>query len=707
MKYSIRISLLLILIIGNLQLPAQIKHANLLFKQFEYSKAIPLYLKATEDKDENIRKEATLRLADCYRLTSNVTEARSWYAKAVLFKNVDPKNFLYLGMALRNIANYEEAEKAFLNYAEKFPADPRGKIYAQYCRDIKQWKGLEPSAEIKNAKTLNAIYSAFGSVFYKDGLIFTSDRDVDIINDKNYPWTNNGYLDLYFSQPNYYNDFWSDMTTPVKMSNRFNQPYHDGPACFTADFSKIFITRTLKTYPKKDSTDQRTDLLKIFIADLSDEKKVIYKEFPYNSEDYSVGHPTVSANGQKMIFSSNQPKGFGKSDLYSTELINGNWSVPVNLGAAVNTFGNEVFPFLANDSTLFFASDGLPGYGGLDLYETTRINGHWTTPVNLKAPLNSSYDDFSIAFNKDKTSGFFSSNRPGGTGSDDIYAFRNFKQLILSDLICGYVKDKNTLMPIDSATVFLLDASTNEVLIAKTNHLGYYESPVKKGNFYVVKAIKQNYFDDCQNFRTMANDTAYRINVPRDLLLDKYSLNRKFVLKNIYYDLGKWFIREDAKAPLDSLVLILKKYPIHIELGSHTDSRGSVKSNEILSQKRAEEAVNYLVSKGIKPERMTAKGYGESMLLNGCSDGVPCSEEAHQANRRTEFKITAIDSTVYTKSEFNPNVLKAGDKIPIQLLDPDFFKGCLENKGSNQLNMPAIMTETESQQPSKKTTISK
>lgn len=725
MKNRIALLILTISLISNLQLSAQIKKAGFFFDQFKYSKAIPLYKKAAEEKDEKIRIEATVRLADCYRLINNAAEARSWYARAVTYKDVDSINYYYLGMALRTLANYEEGEQAFKTYAEKAPSDFRGEIYARYCRDIRPWLVYEPSAEIKNAATMNSTFSDFGPIYYNEGIVFTSDRDIDMINDKNYLWTNFGYLDLYTSQPNFYMDFWSDMTSPIKMTKSFNQAYHDGPASFTSDYSQIFSTRTLRNSSKKDSTNIHTDLLKIYYADISDEKKIEFKPFPYNSEEYSVGHPAISGDGKKLIFSSNKPGGLGQSDLYMSDLTDGKWSEPVSLGDAVNSFGNEVFPFFANDSTLFFSSDGHPGYGGLDLYETNLVNGQWITPWNLKLPLNSPYDDFGIVFNKNMDQGFFSSNRPGGLGSDDIYSFKLYHRVPPIDdrfrpsanplakaetpirkypekpipvfnnspVISGYVKDKTTLTPLDSATVFVLNTSNNEVLVLKTNPEGYFETPVIKGILYITKAMKPDFFDDCLNFRIPVNDPSLNLKTPRDLLLDKYALNQTFVIQNIYYDLDKWFIREDAKPPLDNLVRILKQYPINVELGSHTDSRASFEYNIELSQKRAEAAVRYLTFNGINPMRMTAKGYGETMLVNKCADGVPCTEPEHQANRRTEFKITAVNSTITNKKAFDPNVFKAGDKIPVQLLDSEFFNGCLENKSTAETNNPFPKTE--------------
>ncbi len=695
MKNRIIHLILAVCLLGNLNLSAQVKKANIFFEQYKYSKAIPLYKKDTNSKDEKIRKDATVRLADCYRFINNAEEASVWYTKAVAFDDVDPKSYYYLGMSLRSLSRYDEAEKAFSSYARKNPSDFRGRIYEQYCRDIQKWEGLTPSAEIKNASGINSIYSDFGPVFFKDELLFTSDRDIDMLADKNYLWTSFGYLDLYSTHALANDDFWGELVSPVKMPNTFNQEYHDGPASFTSDFKEIFTTRTLKNSTKKDSASFKTDLLKIYFADLSDEKKVNYKAFPFNSDDYSVGHPAISADGKRLIFSSNMPGGFGQSDLFVSELVNGQWSKPVNLGGELNTFGNEVFPFLANDSTLFFSSDGHPGFGGLDIYETKLVNGKWTTPWNLKLPINSAYDDFSIVFNKNLTDGFFSSNRPGGKGSDDIYAFRNYKRTpaveepvipeakpVISEkilaTISGYVKDKKTQTPLDSATVFLLNSKTNEVLVLKTNSKGYFESQVDKGVHYVIKGMKSSYFDDCMSLSVPDDKTTLANKISRDLYLDKYGLNQVFKIENIYYDLNKWFIREDAKPSLDKLIRILKQYPINVELGSHTDCRASSAYNNTLSQKRAESAVKYIIENGIDPKRLTYKGYGETHLINKCADGVACTEAEHQANRRTEFKITSINAPVVNSGSIDLNSYKAGDKFPVGKLNSEFFKDCVE-----------------------------
>ena len=283
--------------------------------------------------------------------------------------------------------------------------------------------------------------------------------------------------------------------------------------------------------------------------------------------------------------------------------------------------------------------------------------------------------------------GFFSSNRPGGLGSDDIYACKRMKaqpgitrvnQEKEPFFISGYVRDKNSLSPAAEATVCLLNTKTGKVKVLHTNAEGFYKSAVDKGGSYVVKAAQLNYISDCLSFPQAEEDTTTRLNAPHDLLLNKLEVSKIFILENIYYDFDKWNIRADAEVELDKLVKIMKENPISIELGSHTDCRGSAQYNIKLTQKRAESVVRYIVQQGIESSRITARGYGESKLTNRCSDDVPCSPAEHQANRRTEFKVTGFNAP-YTIPRFDMSKLNAGDEIPVNMLDSDFFINCLQD----------------------------
>ncbi len=670
------------------------RKANRYFELYKYSKAIPLYKKSVLQGNQEEQKEATFRLADCYRLTNDVKEARSWYARAISMYDAEPVHYFYLGQALRSLGEYEEAETNFLKYAELQPGDPRGEIFARYCREIRELEPLDPSVEISNATSLNSKFYDFAPVYYKDGILIASDRSPGLPDDYVYEWTSYGYLDLYFSKPTYYNDFWTSMSEPRRVSELLNQTWHDGPVSFSSDFKTIFLTRTTKSKVKRDEDNFRTSLLKIYIGEVSDNDRIKFTPFPHNSKTYSVGHPTVSADGTKVIFSSDMPGGFGGTDLYISEKSGEEWSSPRNLGPMVNSLGNEVFPFWYNDSTLYFASDGHMGYGGLDLFESQWDGQEWRIPENMREPLNSPFDDFGIVFRSEKMDGFFSSNRPGGLGADDIYAIRNYTKkpvqkekprdepgsgewLARGGSVCGYVKEKGSLQPLEDASVFVMNSRTNQVIVLKTDREGFFSVAADSAVLYVAKAMKPGYFDDCLHFRYTKPDPEQCTRLSRELLLDKVEVNKIFVVENIYYDLDKWHIRADAIPALDNLVRLMKEYPIAIELSSHTDSRASREYNDELSQKRAEAAVRYIILKGVNAVRLLAQGYGETRLVNRCADGVPCSEAEHQANRRTEFKILDVQSEYFWKKPFDPSLFKANETIPLQMLDPDFFKGCL------------------------------
>lgn len=377
--------------------------------------------------------------------------------------------------------------------------------------------------------------------------------------------------------------------------------------------------------------------------------------------------------------------GYGGTDIYFCTREGLKWSNPTNLGPEINTFGNEMFPFIADNGDLYFASDGHPGFGGLDIFMSKFVDGKWTKPENLGLPLNSSYDDFSLAEYKNTGKGLFCSNRPEGKGGDDLYCFNRLpeqpKKIIpvipLPVMISGCVKDKTTKDPIPLATLFFLDDETGKILIIKANIHGCFKTAVKIGSHYHLKAMQTDYIADCLPFVINEALAKQDPTIPRDLLLDKLAVNRKFKLDNIYYNFDKWDIREDAEPSLNNLVRIMKENPITVELGSHTDSRGSDEYNKLLSQRRAESAVKHIVSTGIDPSRITAHGYGETQLINKCKNGVPCTDAEHQENRRTEFKVT---SSFEDKSNttFNLEKFYDGQMVESNLLPAGFFFNCLK-----------------------------
>ena len=705
--------------------------------KFNYSLAVQMLNKAIAV--EETRNEAIPMLAECYRLQRDIFKAREAYSIAIGLPMADPISYFYYAQALQSTGDYEKARDMFKKYSEKVPSDPRGLQYMAYCdsvlgpwsrireqRDVKNTNlmniefrnasvdkmgiggvllvdslqsGSNPKSEpksyakntgfsystnaqmltlpyyeIKLVSNINTTASDFGAAFNMGGLVFTSDY-TEPDNKNLYGWTGRGFLDIMKAFPKTANDFFGDMNKPEKFNKKINQKYHDGPTAFSPDGKSVYFTRSY--YGKAIRVDgTKTNMLKIFYAAKSDSVWDNAEPFFLNSLDYSVGHPSLSSDGKTMYFVSDMPGGEGGTDIYACNRNGDKWDPPTNLGLVINSKENEMFPTIYADTVLYFASSGHPGYGGLDIFESKMQNGKWTNPVNIQPPINSPFDDFAFAFAPGAKNGFFSSDRPNGIGSDDIYAFRLVYPEVNPTYITGLVKDKTTMEPLAGATVFLYNPKTGFVRVLKTEVGGVYKAAIEESSEYLVKAMKSNYISDCTPFPIASLLSGTTFTAPRDLLLDKLVINKTFRIDNIYYDFDKYNIREDAKPELDKLVRIMKENPINVELASHTDSRGSFAYNDKLSQRRAESAVNYIVANNIDKNRITAKGYGEYQLVNKCSDGVACTKEEHQANRRTEFKSTSI-AIIDSVSQYDLDEFIEGDHLPVDSLGLGFFDNCI------------------------------
>lgn len=400
---------------------------------------------------------------------------------------------------------------------------------------------------------------------------------------------------------------------------------------------------------------------------------------------YSVMHPAVNPEGTILVCTSDKNGGKGNFDLYYSlrNDINQPWDTLKAFSKNINTVGNEVFPSITANGFLYFSSDNIPGLGGLDIFRIPlkdAISGKGKIE-HISYPVNSSADDFGWT-EQDSTGlkGFFTSDRLNY--NDNIYSFTyvpvKLPKLPKKSFIDGYVLEKQSLKSIIGATVFLYNISEDTVYIAKADQNGKYHFPVLTTSKVIIKAVDKKYLSDCLTsnlvYEPQPKDTIQ--NAPRNLLLDKFKVGFVWKLSNIHYDFNKWNIRPDAMPILDSLIMVLNEQPITVELGSHTDSRGSTKYNEKLSQHRAESAVAYLIQHGINSKRITAKGYGESQLLNRCSDGVPCSEEEHQANRRTEVKVTGYTTPQKVTININPDKYMNGQIVKVSSLPPKFFDDC-------------------------------
>ncbi|WP_051359917.1 OmpA family protein [Adhaeribacter aquaticus] len=629
------------------------RKAKRLFESFDYSLAIEEYQKVLTKKEPTV--EIAQQLAEAYRLTSRTQQAENWYARVIKFPNPEPVNIFNYAEMLRANGKYAEARTQYTNYAAKVPADAAtANALIEAVDRALQWLQKPASAQVNLVKELNSGNADFSPAYYKDGIIFTSDRSTGEKDEKIYGWTGRPYLKLFSSTKT------GDTTysSPTILPQSINGEYHNGPAILPADNNRMYFTRTKQVrkkskYVNNDPTSwvrpaNASDFinrLEIYFADRKGTEWENLTAFPYNNvEEYSVGHPTLSPDEQLLYFASDMPGGSGETDIYYCEKqSDGSWGKPVNAGPVINTAGKEEFPAFGPDGTFYFASDRHPGFGGLDIFSAKGARASWTNVANMYAPLNSSKDDYGILIDSTGKAGLFSSNRSSDIGTADIFSFRLLQKPAIIAVTTlerkqATVKTKVTLVPLPEVRLKLTRQNLTDSTIALSDVNGKHNFSVTRGFNYTVVGSKELFLTQS---KVVAVDTTSQSDTVRvELIFDRSDLNKPIVLENIYFDLDKYNIRPDAAAELDKLVQVLKDNPrIRIEMGAHCDSREGLGYNQILSENRAKATVNYLVSKGIRRNRLTARGYGETRPINRCTDGVQCSEAEHQMNRRTEFRI--------------------------------------------------------------------
>ena len=614
---------------------AQKKVADKFFKNYAYIKASDLYQEAIKKGDSSAH--VLTRLGDCYYNNSDSEKAAVWYSEAIAkYDDVEPIYYFKYAQTLRSLGQYDEA----VVYLEKFNdvQKDEDRIKGSDFTNVALYEKLKSTegvyVEVINLP-INTKNSDFGG-FEKDGILyFSSTTKKD--RDKLYVWNDEPFLDIYqsnisvatdgedalnYSYPNY-----------IK-SEDINTKYHEASVALTNDGKTIYFTRDNLSKNKKLKADREgTSHLKIYKATLIDSTWQDIKELSINDKVFSTGHPALSPDNKTLYFTSDREGGFGQTDLWKVAILGeDNYGFPVNLGAAVNTEGKEMFPFVSEDNTLYFSSDSYLNLGFLDIYESDLLKGG-TNVENLGAPFNSGYDDFAFSINEETGRGYFSSNREGGMGSDDIYGFE-----ICSQLIVGTVRDSRSVLPLAFANVQLIDETGKIIKEVMTGEDGLYAFEVKCNQTYNVLGSKADYKDDLREINTsLINGNEVLV----DLNLVPLIIDLEIVISPIYFDFDKWDIRTDAAYELENIVGVMKEHPdMKIKIESYTDSRGPDQYNLILSDKRAKSTRDYIVSRGIDASRIiSAIGYGETDLVNDCTNGVKCTEAQQQANRRSKFII--------------------------------------------------------------------
>lgn len=596
------------------------------YQDMAYSKAIPKLEKSISMKGF---PEAKHMVADAYRQTNNSIAAEKAYKDVIALPDASAQEFFYCAQSMMKNGNYSGAKEILNLYLQKKSDDKVAQLMLASCDSVNHF--MKDSAKyIVEDMSINS-GSSMAPTYYDGGLVFTSDRNATA---KTYNWTGKPFLDLYYAKDNGEGNF----SAPELLKGTVNGIYHDGPATFSPDGHTMYFTRDNYVGKKEAKSTEDIVLLKIYSASKDENGEWgSVTELPFNSNDYSCGHPAIADKGNTLYFTSNMNGGQGGTDIWRVKKDGDKWGTPENLGAAINTAGNEMFPYMHNDSTLYYSSDGLAGMGGMDIYSSWKDGDGWTRPHNIGYPINTNHDDFGYILDKTGDKGYFTSNRESSDGSTDkIYRFSKPE---LKFTLSGTVVYKNDQSPIQGATITLLNKKTGRKETATSDAKGEFKFELNANTDYSVSGNKDGYFSKTEEISTLGKKQSEDMIVILKMEMEKIELNKPIVLKNIYYDFDKANIRPDAALELDKLVKILNDNPsIKIELSSHTDCRGTDQYNQKLSTARAESAVKYIVSKGIASDRIKAKGYGEKMLVDTC-DCEKCTEEQHQNNRRTEFKV--------------------------------------------------------------------
>ena len=661
MKWTSQILLaLIILSIGACSYTQKIKDGETAFDRKQYAVAVTMledeYNKSSNDK-QKARKAYYAAIS--YKRMGNVKASLPWFRRAYEANFGDEALYEY-SKALREDQQYENAATLAEELLRNEPGNTSYRVLYSSCIQAIDWmeEAKDRSEYLIEESEFNSAYDDYAATYYENGtLVFTSDRPGQGGGD-NYHWTGRHYGDFYILN--------QDSDELSRFPKVINSKHYEGTLCFDQSMSKMYFTRCF-------GEEGQDRYCQIMVTEKIGNSWTEPERLNIMPEEVNYMHPVLSEDGNSLIFSAlNDDDGITGYDLYQVDLIKGQWSEPVKLSSRINTQGNEMFPFVHAD-TIYFSSDYLSGMGGLDIFKVwKRDDGSYSSAQNMKPPINSGADDFAWIVDKKYQSdgtvlqqGYFSSSRQGGAGNDDLYRYQHIylepteeeleekdKEIEYTLVLEGKVTTPKYEDPEDPNSELigvntLANASVSvlfgdSVIYLQTDRKGMFFLDLEWEQRYKFVGSYPEYFvkeKELSTFVFEKDPENPSTVVLLELRLDKIYKNKEIVLKNIYYDFNKWDIRTDAQPTLDTLSDLLRTNPkISIELASHTDCRGEDVYNEDLSQKRAQSAVDYLISNGIDPKRLTAKGYGEYQPSVDCAC-EDCTEDEHQQNRRTTFKV--------------------------------------------------------------------
>ena len=649
MRHTIK-TIIAFLVFGILAVNGQeniIKKGNKNYDSHAFIDAREAYLKVAEEGYQSV--DLFSRLGDSYYFTADYKNAAKWYGALFSYsKEIDSEYLYRYAVSLKSTEQYVASDKIMTKFYEVKGEDYRGKLFVNernYLQEIELQSGR---FKIENAG-FNSKLSDFAPAFNQNQLVFASNRQERKPSKIVHDWNDQPFLDLY--QVNI--ALANSNKTIQKLPKKINTKYHESTAVYTKDGNTFYFTRnnyTNKSF-KKDETG--TNRLKLYRATKKDSKDWNVEELPFNNDEYSVAHPALSVDEKTLYFASDMPGGKGQSDLYEVAINGDTFGTPKNLGEKINTESRETFPFISNDNKLYFASDGHVGLGGLDIFVSDiNATNDFGNVYNLGKPINSPQDDFTFIINEDIGTGYFASNRKDGQGGDDIYSLTRTEPILTECLqtLEGVALDENTSEVIPNAKVLLLDSGNNR--LAETNAAadGTFNFELNCNKAYSIRASKEGYITAEKSLAT-SNELG-KVNMQTLFMKKGNDLGKEMVptvgadlvkilgLNPIYFDVNKDYIRADAEIELRKVIAIMNLYPtMKVDVRSHTDSRADDDYNMNLSNRRAKTTIKYLVNNGIAASRLTGKGYGETRIINRCSNGNPCQEYEHQLNRRSEFII--------------------------------------------------------------------
>lgn len=609
------------------------------FQHFNYIDSQKVYLTVAENGFES--EELFTKLGNTFYFNAQYDNAAKWYGRLFELTQEPEKDITILrySQALKAIGENEKATQYYDIYISKTASETAPIMAIDYLSMIQENSGRYDIQKLEGVYDEKKI--SFGHTKLGNKLIYASTQITKSFLNTNSSWDGLSFLSLYEIELDDQN---VATGSPTKIKGELNSKFHESSPIYTQDGNTMYFTRSNLT----SSNSTNNQYLKIYRSKKKGEKWQKPEELSFNGDNYSSAHPALNLDETKLYFSSDRPGGFGESDLYVSEIgEDGTIGAPDNLGPKINTSGKETFPFVSENNELYFSSDGHFGLGGMDVFYIKIQDKGFGNLLNVGEPVNSYADDFAFGIDQATKRGFISSNRTDTEGKfvyDNIYTFIENTPIedLYFALIDGYVTDKKSGEPIENASIRFTDPEGNIYITLTTDANGYYTTETNKFHAYVIRAEKEEYDTDekisIANLETQQID--FQLQKNKEELIPGTDLAKVLNIPIIYFDFDKSNIRPDAQVELEKVYAVMLEYPeLRINIRSHTDSRGSDAYNQSLSERRAKSTREYLISKGINAQRLTSEGLGESELVNNCSNGVPCSEEEHQKNRRSEFIV--------------------------------------------------------------------